>query len=177
VGGATRKGLGVDNGGMKPFGVARSVGIEVDVGVRDSVEAEVFVDADVTVRVAVKDGVGVEALVEAKVCDEVGVAVAEEATVEVIGVEVRVGVRGLVTVGVTDDGVLVTVAVGVRVGDSVGVVCTTFAALRERVERIRIAKAMALPTDYVVHGSLCPPLRQRVSLWKLNLWLRQYSNS
>jgi len=162
VGGATRKGLGVDNGGMKPFGVARSVGIEVDVGVRDSVEAEVFVDADVTVRVAVKDGVGVEALVEAKVCDEVGVAVAEEATVEVIGVEVCVGVRVLVAVGVTDDGLLVTVAVGVRVGDGVGVgvVCATFAALRERVERIRIVNATNLLTDYAVHGSLRPPLRR-----------------
>jgi len=42
-----------------------------------------------------------------------------------------------VKVGVADG-----VSVGVDVG--VGVVCATFAALRERVERIRIAKAMSL---------------------------------
>ena len=78
AGGATRNGLSVDNGGMKPFGVTRSVGVEVDVGVRDSVEVEVLVEADVMVRVAELVGVAVY----------VGVGVFEVARAEVVRVAV-----------------------------------------------------------------------------------------
>ena len=94
AGGATRKGLGVDNGGIKPFGVVRSVEVEVNISVRDGVVVSdwlLVVGDEVVVRVAVKDDVGVAAFVEATVRDEVSVAVAEEVTVDVIGVAVVEG--------------------------------------------------------------------------------------
>ncbi|MBI5347847.1 MAG: hypothetical protein HZB77_00815 [Chloroflexi bacterium] len=151
AGGATRKGLGVDNGGMKPFGVVRSVGVEVvvKVGVREGVIVEVLVEeAEVLVRVAVLVGVAV--------C--VGVGVFERATAEVVCVAVLASVDVCVEVGVLDGAtvkavlvavaVLVSVAVadGVRVGVGVGVVCATFAALRESEDKTRTANVMSLPT-------------------------------
>jgi len=59
--------------------------------------------------------------------------------------------------------VAVTVTVAVRVGEGVvvgvGVVCAAFAALSERIERIRIAKAMILLTDLSCHSAYHPPRR------------------
>ena len=82
--------MGGDNGGIKPFGVVRSVEVEGNISVRDGVVVSdwlLVVGDEVVVRVAVKDDVGVAAFVEATAWDGVGVAVAKEATVDVIGVD------------------------------------------------------------------------------------------